>query len=153
MDLKEPVPDLRKRAKSQPNIQPLTKENKRNLRTNKKRDDAPLEKDPKSLPPVPSILLEGEVLDADPDVPEIHRVVVAGNVERLKELIESGESVNAPDLDGWPPLHTAIKSRNYDCAQLLIKHGATDFFERQKEEYLTRHNLSARITKGRLMSF
>jgi len=152
MDLKEPLPNQRERAKSQPNILSLPRKNRRPLPKKNIKQELTA-KEPESSSPLPSILLEGEVLDIDPDVPEIHRVVLAGNLERLKELIESGESVNTPDLDGWPPLHTAIRHQHYDCAQLLIKNGATDFFERQKEEYLTRHNLSARITKGRLFSF
>ncbi|EDO42737.1 predicted protein [Nematostella vectensis] len=102
---------------------------------------------------IPDIQLEGETLDIDPDIPEIHLAVLEGNLQRLIELVESGTSVNTPDLEGWPPLHTAIKHQHYDCAQYLIKHGANDYFERQQEEYRKRLHLSSRIVKGRLYSF
>lgn len=154
MELKEPKPDPRSRSKSQPNVlskricSPLVSSDTSTLTRASVQITTK-----KTTPPLPAILLEGEVLDIDQDVPEIHRAVSKGNLERLKELVESGESVNTPDVDGWPPLHTAIKTKNYECAQFLIKHGADDFFERQQEEYFTRLKVSARKNKGRLLSF
>ena len=100
---------------------------------------------------IPEIYLEGEMLALDPEVPEIHKVILRGDLESLKELVASGADVNAEDPDGWPPLHTAIKSGQIGCASFLIKHGASDFFERQQEEYMRRLNVSSR-TRGRFFS-
>ena len=96
--------------------------------------------------PPPLIYLEGELLNLDPDVPEIHRAVFDGDLERLKELVESGADVNEPNPEGWPPLHTAIKAGNMPCAAYLIKCGASDFYDRQQAEYNKRLNISARMS-------
>lgn len=104
-----------------------------------------------SKPKAPDIYLEDEVMMMDPDLPEIHKVILKGDIDLLKGLVEGGADVNAPDPDGWPPLHTAIKNSQLECASYLIKHGASDFFERQQEEYLRRLNKSGRI-KSRFYS-
>lgn len=83
-------------------------------------------------------------------LPKIHRAVSEGNLELLKELIESGtEDVNTPDPEGWPPLYTAIKQGKLDCAAYLLKKGATDFYERQQLEYQKRLAVSNVMEPGR----
>jgi len=82
------------------------------------------------------ISVEDKPLDAGLDVlPKIHRAVLEGNLELLKELIESGiEDVIAPDSEAWPPLYTAVKQGKRDCAAFFLKIGATAFYERQHQE-------------------
>lgn len=47
--------------------------------------------------------------------------------ERLKvakELINSGDDVNAPDSNSWTPLHFAAQANCYEVTKLLIENGA-----------------------------
>lgn len=102
----------------------------------------------------PKIYVEDQPLidEAQEGMPRIHRAVSDGNLELLKELIESGtEDVNTPDPHGWPPLYTAIKQGKMDCAALLLKNGATDFYERQQEEY--RKRLAVSNSRNKANSF
>ena len=86
-------------------------------------------------------------------MPKIHRAVSEGNLELLKELVESGtEDVNTPDPEGWPPLYTAIKEGKLDCAAFLLKKGATDFYERQQQEYQKRLAVLNVMAKNRANS-
>lgn len=81
-------------------------------------------------------------------LPRIHRAVSDGNLDLLKELVESGtEDVNTTDPEGWPPLYTAIKQGKLDCAAYSIKKGAKDFYDRQHEEYQQRLAVSNRKTR------
>lgn len=95
----------------------------------------------------PQIFIENtplkDVDDDDGNLPKIHRAVSEGNLELLKELVESGDAdVNTPDADGWPPLYTAIRKGKLECASYLLKRGASDFYDRQFEEYQRRLALS-----------
>lgn len=103
----------------------------------------------------PKIYVEDNPLDVGLDgLPRIHPAVSEGNVELLKELIESGkEDVNMPDSECWPPLHTAIKQGRLDCAAYLLKKGATEFYERQQREYQKRLGVSNGIAKYRANSY
>ena len=100
---------------------------------------------PSTTPP-PLIYLEGELLDLDPDVPEIHKAVFEGDLERVKALVEAGADINERNPEGWPPLHTAIKTGNMPCAAYLIKCGASDFYDRQQAEYSRRLNMCTRVS-------
>lgn len=100
----------------------------------------------------PKIYVEDKpLIDVGLDgLPKIHRAVSEGNLELLKELIESGtEDVNTPDPEGWPPLYTAIKQGKLDCAAFLLKKGATDFYEKQHQEYQKRLTVSNTVAKNR----
>ena len=96
--------------------------------------------------PPPLIYLEGELLNLDPDISEIHKAVFDGDLERLKALVESGADINEPNPEGWPPLHTAIKAGKMPCAAYLIKCGASDFYDRQQAEYNKRLKISTRAS-------
>lgn len=88
------------------------------------------------------------------ELPRIHRAVSDGNLDWLKELVESGEEdVNTPDQHGWPPLYTAIKKGKLDCAAFLLKKGATDFYDKQYEEYQKRLAVSNNIARNKANSF
>ncbi|XP_031555670.1 protein PFC0760c-like [Actinia tenebrosa] len=67
----------------------------------------------------------------------IHRAVALGNVDRLRELIDEGADVNAPDEHGWPPLHVATLFYKVDCAELLLEAGADlqDYTDSLVQEY------------------
>ncbi|NOQ79744.1 MAG: hypothetical protein GQ546_10130 [Gammaproteobacteria bacterium] len=41
-----------------------------------------------------------------------------------KELITSGQDVNAPDNDSWTPLHFAVQANCLEVVNLLIENGA-----------------------------
>lgn len=97
----------------------------------------------------PKICVENKPLmdvDAFDYLPKIHRAVSDGNLDLLKELVESGTvDINTPDQEGWPPLHTAIKKGKLECAMFLIKKGANDFYDRQYEEYEKRLAVSNKM--------
>ena len=106
-------------------------------------------KRPPSKSEPPKIFVNNKPLadmDAVDGLPKIHRVVSEGNLELLKELVESGAAdVNTPDPAGWPPLYTAIKKGKLECASFLLKKGASDFYDKQYEEYQKRLAISNRI--------
>jgi len=83
-----------------------------------------------------------------PTTPFLHKVVEDGDLELLTKLLENGADVNVCDSDGWPPLNTAIRQGKTECAALLLKHGAGDFFfQRQKEQYLQRLHVSKKTRR------
>jgi len=47
-----------------------------------------------------------------------------GEVKRVRELLDEGHDVNAPDEFGWAPLHRAVESGNVQLLKLLIEEGA-----------------------------
>ena len=104
---------------------------------------------PSSKSDSPKIYVENKPLTDMDDfegLPRIHRAVSDGNLDLLKELVESGtEDINTPDPEGWPPLYTAIKQGKLDCAAFLIKNGAKDFYDRQLEEYQKRLVVSSKM--------
>lgn len=90
----------------------------------------------------------------EPSLPEMHRVILDGNLKSLKELIKSGADINALDSTGWPPMHTAIKMGRTDCAALLIKEGAGEFYyNKQKQEYLKRFQRCQKVGLRRTSSY
>lgn len=83
--------------------------------------------------------------------PLMYQVVMEGNSELLKELIKNGADINVLDENGWPPMHTAIRSGHTECAAILIKEGAGEFYyNKQKQDYLRRLE---RCQKGRKISY
>lgn len=84
-------------------------------------------------------------------LPQLHQVVLDGNSELLKELIKNGADINILDESGWPPMHTAIRAGKTECAAILIKEGAGEFYyNKQKQDYLKRLE---RSQKGRKISY
>ena len=84
-------------------------------------------------------------------LPQLHQVVLDGNSELLKELIKNGADINVLDESGWPPMHTAIRAGKTECAAILIKEGAGEFYyNKQKQDYLKRLE---RSQKGRKISY
>jgi ankyrin repeat protein len=56
---------------------------------------------------------------------ELHHAVVDRNLERVKELVRQGMSVNLADRDGWTPLHFAAQNNDVDIARFLLDSGAS----------------------------
>ena len=54
----------------------------------------------------------------------LHRASAKGDLEHLKLLVEEGHDVNALDESGWPVLHAAVTTGNFDCCAWLIDAGA-----------------------------
>ena len=55
---------------------------------------------------------------------ELHYAVVDKNLERLKELVRQGMSVNLSDRKGWTPLHCAAQNNDAETARFLLDSGA-----------------------------
>jgi ankyrin repeat protein len=56
---------------------------------------------------------------------ELHHAVVDRDLERLKELVRQGMSVNLADRDGWTPLHFAAQNNDAEIARFLLDSGAS----------------------------
>ena len=54
----------------------------------------------------------------------LHREAANGNLEGIKRLVERGDDVNCIDESGWPVLHAAVTTGNFDCGAWLIESGA-----------------------------
>lgn len=54
----------------------------------------------------------------------LHRAAAKGDLESIKILVEGGNDVNALDEFGWPVLHAAVTTGNFDCFEWLIDTGA-----------------------------
>jgi len=54
----------------------------------------------------------------------IHYTAVDDKAEELRELIASGEDVNAQEQQGWTPLHFAADRGELDIARILLEAGA-----------------------------
>ena len=65
-----------------------------------------------------------EVCDINETRPLLHVACAEGNIELIKTLLDCGVGINEPDNNGWPPIHYAICSGNYRCAQELLNHDA-----------------------------
>ena len=68
----------------------------------------------------------GRVAPAEtPQDQEIHRVAEAGDVRRVRELLDQDPTlVNLGDHSGGTPLHRAVWARNHDVINLLLDRGA-----------------------------
>jgi ankyrin repeat protein len=56
--------------------------------------------------------------------PPLFRTARNGNVDRLKNLLETGSEVNICERDGLTPLMVASLRGNGDVVELLVQHGA-----------------------------
>jgi len=54
----------------------------------------------------------------------LHRAAAEGDLEHVKVLVEEGHDVNTLDESGWPVLHAAVTTGNFDCGAWLIDAGA-----------------------------
>jgi len=54
----------------------------------------------------------------------VHEAANAGNVAAIKQFIEKGADLNAPDSYGYTPLKRAIQSYNADAVKALLEGGA-----------------------------
>lgn len=105
----------------------------------------------KSVPHSESRCSKGDEEKQESQLPQLHQVVLDGNSQLLKELIKNGADVNVLDESGWPPMHTAIRAGKTECAAILIKEGAGEFYyNKQKQDYLKRLQ---RSQKGRRTSY
>lgn len=64
-------------------------------------------------------LEEGANLDQ-----ELSNAVLAGDLERIRFLIEKGADVNKRDPEGYAPLHTASRNKRAEIITVLLKAGA-----------------------------
>ena len=55
---------------------------------------------------------------------DLRMMVMAGNLEGVKKLINEGADVNEADLTGLTPLHVAAGQDRVEIAQILIDNGA-----------------------------
>jgi ankyrin repeat protein len=55
---------------------------------------------------------------------ELSNAIIAGDVERIKFLVEKGADVNEPDPQGWAPLQNAARQRKDGVIKTLIELGA-----------------------------
>ena len=53
----------------------------------------------------------------------LHYAAQTDKVEIIKQMIESGLSVNKDDKDGWTPLHVAVHHGCKVAAEVLIEKG------------------------------
>jgi ankyrin repeat protein len=54
----------------------------------------------------------------------IRKAVRDGNIEAVKQYLDTGTDVNAKEKDGWTPLHFAAEGGHKEVAELLIAAGA-----------------------------
>lgn len=48
-----------------------------------------------------------------------------GDLATARELLQAGVDLNAPDADGWAPLHSALRFGHKEIAELLLDRGAS----------------------------
>ena len=58
-----------------------------------------------------------------PDI-DIHQAAADGNIKAIKQHLAAGKDVNAPDRNGWTPLHYAALKDREEIIELLIAKGA-----------------------------
>merc|ERR1719359_2808241 len=64
--------------------------------------------------PEPYMTLEENLLQASK----------CGNIEEVRDLLESGVDVNAKDKHGWTSLHYASRAGNINIMKILLNKGA-----------------------------
>lgn len=55
----------------------------------------------------------------------LHEAVSKGLTDCAKELIEKATTINVRNAEGFSPLDIAVETGNFECAELLIRHGAS----------------------------
>ena len=58
-----------------------------------------------------------------PDI-SIHDAAFDGNIEAVKQHLAAGTDVNAKEVGGWTPLHSAVLLSGNEVVELLIAKGA-----------------------------
>lgn len=58
------------------------------------------------------------------DIPDFHRAAWAGDLARVKELVEQGTDIDTKDEGGWTALHWAASIGHRGLAEYLIANGA-----------------------------
>ena len=79
--------------------------------------------------------------------PSIHEAAWTGNIELIKELIDSDIDVNVKRDRGETPLHIAARFSHYEVAKLLISNGA-DVNVRNDSGLTPLHEAAYSFTKG-----
>ncbi|XP_073706142.1 ankyrin repeat, SAM and basic leucine zipper domain-containing protein 1 [Garra rufa] len=69
-------------------------------------------------------------LKGEDEVSTLKRAITAGNVERVRELLDSGLDVETRLGFGWTPLMCAVHVAHYELAELLLDYGASANFSR-----------------------
>ena len=54
----------------------------------------------------------------------VHEATVSGNLVALEALLAAGASTDLGDYNGDTPLHLAVRYKNYQAIQLLLKYHA-----------------------------
>jgi len=63
-------------------------------------------------------------IGTDVKVPELHKAVLAGNSEKVKQLIEGGVDADGRDQVGWTPSYWAVSAERTEVFEYLLAQGA-----------------------------
>ncbi|XP_059362490.1 ankyrin repeat, SAM and basic leucine zipper domain-containing protein 1 isoform X2 [Carassius carassius] len=69
-------------------------------------------------------------VNGEDKVSSLKRAITAGNVDLVRELLDSGLDVETRLGFGWTPLMCAVHVAHYELAELLLDHGASANFSR-----------------------
>ncbi|XP_052437538.1 ankyrin repeat, SAM and basic leucine zipper domain-containing protein 1 isoform X2 [Carassius gibelio] len=69
-------------------------------------------------------------VNGEDKVSSLKRAITAGNVDRVRELLDNGLDVETRLGFGWTPLMCAVHVAHYELAELLLDHGASANFSR-----------------------
>ena len=92
---------------------------------------------------------EDDYRSAAPTIPRLHRAAKEGDINTIRQLIESGENIDSVYYqNGFTPLHYAALNQNLNIVQFLINAGAditiTDQSGRTSRDLLPSHGLQLR---------
>jgi ankyrin repeat protein len=57
-------------------------------------------------------------------VQPLHSAVAGRNFVIVQLLVDAGAPINAPQQEGWTPLHTAVHNQDVEMVRYLLAHGA-----------------------------
>lgn len=77
-----------------------------------------------SIPCINALQIEVNAIVNDRGYTLLSYATLRGNEKLIEDLIERGEDVNRPDLDGDTPLHIASAEGKVKAVQVLLKHKA-----------------------------